>query len=201
MSRISPAAQARGFAAGPRAESSDSAFIFQPKVVTRAFPSNVIAWRESRDRAQLSRSREEQEDLFIFCSLCSESLLWRSATQSAGGCDGGGEPSGATSVRRGQGGAKRRSRRSQGETDTGPWRSRAYSREATMSKCTSAAYGSRQGGRQREGARRPLAETVGPIVGLLIVERNRATWILREICYFVGSRRNGGWIGAMQGAG
>jgi hypothetical protein len=43
----------RGFAAGPRAESSDSAFIFHPKGVTRAFPSNVIAWRESRDRAQL----------------------------------------------------------------------------------------------------------------------------------------------------
>jgi hypothetical protein len=49
-----------------------SAFIFHPKGVTRAFPSNVIAWRESRDRAQLSRSREEQGELFIFssCSLC-----------------------------------------------------------------------------------------------------------------------------------
>jgi hypothetical protein len=67
----------RGFAAGPRAESSepDSAFIFQPKGVTRAFPSNVIAWRESCDRAQLSRSREEQGELFIFCSLCSL-LFW-----------------------------------------------------------------------------------------------------------------------------
>jgi hypothetical protein len=70
---ISPAG--RGFAAGPWAQPSDSAFIFQPEGVTRAFPSNVIAWRESRNRAQLSRSREEQGDLFIFCSLCSL-LLW-----------------------------------------------------------------------------------------------------------------------------
>ena len=70
---ISPAG--RSFAAGPRAESSDSAFIFHPKGVTRAFPSNVIAWRESRDRAQLSRSREEQGEMFIFCSLCSL-LFW-----------------------------------------------------------------------------------------------------------------------------
>ncbi len=48
----------------------------------------------------------------------------RSATRSAGGRGGGGEPSGATSVRRGQGGAnlhsaKRRSRLSQGKSDTG----------------------------------------------------------------------------------
>jgi hypothetical protein len=40
-------------------------------------------------------------------------------TLSAGGRGGGGEPSGATSVRRGQGEAKRRSRLSRGETDTG----------------------------------------------------------------------------------
>jgi hypothetical protein len=40
LSGISPAV--RGFtAAGPRAESSDSAFIFHPKVVTRVFLSNV----------------------------------------------------------------------------------------------------------------------------------------------------------------
>jgi hypothetical protein len=39
----------------------------------------VIAWRESRDRAQLSRSREEQRDLFIFFSLCSL-LFWSPAT-------------------------------------------------------------------------------------------------------------------------
>jgi hypothetical protein len=38
----------------------DSSYIFQPKGVTRAFSSNVIARRESRDRAQLSWSREEQ---------------------------------------------------------------------------------------------------------------------------------------------
>jgi hypothetical protein len=30
----------------------------------------VIAWRESRDRAQLSRSREEQRELFIFFFFC-----------------------------------------------------------------------------------------------------------------------------------
>jgi hypothetical protein len=43
----------------------------------------------------------------------------RSATRSAGERGGGSEPSGATSVRRGQGGAKRRSWLSQGKTDTG----------------------------------------------------------------------------------
>jgi hypothetical protein len=37
---ISPAG--RSFAAGPRAESSDSAFEFQPKGVARAFPSDVL---------------------------------------------------------------------------------------------------------------------------------------------------------------
>jgi hypothetical protein len=70
----------RGFAAaraGPRAESLDSAFIIGKPVTRRAqaFPSNlnVIAWRESRDRAQLSRSREEQGDLFIFLQGHSES--------------------------------------------------------------------------------------------------------------------------------
>jgi hypothetical protein len=42
-----------------------------------------------------------------------------SVTLSAGGRGSGGEPSGATSVRRGQGEAKRKSRRSRGETDTG----------------------------------------------------------------------------------
>jgi hypothetical protein len=36
----------------------------------------VIACRESRDLAQLGRSREEQRDLFIFCSLCSL-LFWQ----------------------------------------------------------------------------------------------------------------------------
>jgi hypothetical protein len=64
------------------------------------------------------------------------------------------------------------------------WRSRAYSRKATMSRCTSAAQGSRQGGRQLEGARRPLAGSVGPIVGRRVVERHSATWILREILLF-----------------
>jgi hypothetical protein len=43
----------------------------------------------------------------------------RSATRSASGRGGGGEPSGATSVRRGQKGVTWRSRRSLGETDTG----------------------------------------------------------------------------------
>jgi hypothetical protein len=38
---------------------------------------------------------------------------------SPGGRGYGGEPSGATSVRRGQGGARRRSRRGRGKTDTG----------------------------------------------------------------------------------
>jgi hypothetical protein len=64
----------RGFAqaAGPRAESSDSAFVIGKPVTRRTFPSNVIAcqWRESRDRAQLSRpgsrrrDSEEQGDFF-----------------------------------------------------------------------------------------------------------------------------------------
>jgi hypothetical protein len=48
--------------------------IFHPKGVTRAFPSNVIAWRESRDRAQLSRSREEQR-LFILFFLEGKALV------------------------------------------------------------------------------------------------------------------------------
>jgi hypothetical protein len=65
---ISPAG--RGFAAGPRAESLDSAFIIcklaSEPVRRRAFPSDVIAWREFRDRVQLSWSlrREERGDLF-----------------------------------------------------------------------------------------------------------------------------------------
>jgi hypothetical protein len=45
---------------------------------------------------------------------------WRGGLRrSAGERGGGGKPSGATSVRRGQGGAKRRSRQSRGKTDTG----------------------------------------------------------------------------------
>jgi hypothetical protein len=68
-------------------------------------------------------------------------------------------------------------------------RSRAYSREATMSKCMSAALGSRQGGWQLEEACCPLVGSVSPIVGLCVVERHHATWdlagntaILQGVC-------------------
>jgi hypothetical protein len=60
---ISPAGSC--FTAGPLAESSDSAFIFQPKGVTRAFPSNMIAWCESSDRTARS-SAEQAKGLFFF---------------------------------------------------------------------------------------------------------------------------------------
>jgi hypothetical protein len=75
---ISPAG--RGFAAGPRAESLDSAFIIcklaSEPVRRRAFPSDVIAWREFRDRVQLvqlswSPRREERGD----CSRAVAGLL------------------------------------------------------------------------------------------------------------------------------
>jgi hypothetical protein len=52
-----------------------------------------------------------------------------------------------------------------------------------MSKCTSAAWGSRQGGPslQLEGALCPLAGSVGPIVGRRVVERHRAALDLAGI--------------------
>jgi hypothetical protein len=52
-------------------------------------------------------------------AVCETATRTRSATQSVGGLCDGGEQSGAMSVRRVQGGAKWRSRRSRGETDTG----------------------------------------------------------------------------------
>jgi hypothetical protein len=66
----------RGFAAGPRAESSDSAaLIIICKPVTtlaRAFPSHVIAWRESRAvgprAAQPVAGRRRRRGSSVICS-------------------------------------------------------------------------------------------------------------------------------------
>jgi hypothetical protein len=83
----------------------------------------------------------------------------RSATRSAGGCGGGGEPSGATSVRRGQGEAKRRCRRSRGKTETG-------GAEHTRGKrpCQNVRQQRRVPGKEVGNGRGPAARWRGPSV-------------------------------------
>jgi hypothetical protein len=123
------------------------------------------------------------------------------ATRSAVGRGGGGEPSSATSVRRGQGGAKQRSRRSQGETDTG-------GAEHTRGKrpCLNV----RQQRRGPGKARRSSATGGSPPPVGWVCRSDRWTahrgappcdlGSCGKYCCFAGSQRNVGWIGAMQGA-
>jgi hypothetical protein len=115
-------------------------------------------------------------------------------------CSSGGELSGATSVRRGQGGEKRKSRRSRGETDTSlDEQSILEGSDHVQMYVSSVGFQARRWATGRSPppvsvVRRPDHWT----------ERRGAPpcdlGSCRNYCCFARSQRNGGWIGAKQGA-
>jgi hypothetical protein len=131
----------------------------------------------------------------------------RSAMLSEGGRGGGGEPSGATSVRRGQGGAKRGSRQSRGKTGCGG--ADSGSAVHTRGPWPNVPQQRRSPGKEVSNWREPAARQLGPSVlsdlslefALWSSESTMRPGILLEILLFCRESANGGWIGAMQGAG